>query len=200
MKEKAYILDLRLLAEQNLSIDEFTVLVHLDNELIRRSSIEFLNSLEQKQFIKLPKQKDEKILLREKGKLFIDFISIEGVNSVDDKKIVKRSNRVINENLKDFVKEYRILWKGLKPGSMGSENGCRNKLSRWMKENPDHSLDDIKKAAKLYIKSVDNLQFLQAADYFIYKKDAHGESSRLSAFIDEIGSDIPEDNWTSQLN
>lgn len=200
MKEKAYILDLRLLAEQNLSIDEFTVLVHLDNELIRRNSIEFLNSLEQKQFIKLPKQKDEKILLREKGKLFIDFISIEGVNSVDDKKIVKRSSRVINENLKDFVKEYRILWKGLKPGSMGSENGCRDKLSRWMKENPNYSLDDIKKAAKLYIKSVDNLQFLQAADYFIYKKDAHGESSRLSAFIDEIELNIPEDNWTSQLN
>jgi hypothetical protein len=200
MKEKAYILDLSLLEEQNLSIDEFIVLVHIDNELVRKNSLDYLNSLEKKQFIKLPVKQDEEILLREKGKLFIDFVSIEKVSSVGNKKIVKRSDRSIKEGLKDFVKEYRSLWKGLKPGSMGSENGCADKLSRWMKENPQYSLEDISKAAKLYIKSVDNLQFLQAADYFIYKKDAHGESSRLSAFIDEIGENIPEDNWTTQLN
>jgi hypothetical protein len=200
MKDRAYILDLKLLAEQDLSIDEFIVLVHLDNELIRRKSLDFLNSLEQKQFIKLPKDKDEEILLREKGKLFIDFVSIDGLNSINNKKIVKKSNRAINEGLEAFIPQYRSLWKGLKPGSMGSESGCREKLIKWMLKNPKYSLDDILKAAKIYIRSVDNPQFLQAADYFIYKKDANGDSSRLSAFIDEIDQNLPEENWTTQLN
>ena len=67
-----------------------------------------------------------------------------------------------------------------------------------MKNNPDYSKEDIIKAAKIYINSLDNYTFLQQADYFIYKKDAYGESSRLSAFIDDISK--PTDDWTSQIN
>lgn len=200
MKGNAYILDINLLKEQNLSIDEFVVLIHLDNELVRKSSLEYLNSLEQKQFIKLPNKNEEKIILREKAKLFIDFISIEGLDSIKNKKIVKRSNRSINEGLDVFIPKYRSLWKGLKPGSMGSESGCRDKLIKWMIENPKYSLEDILKASEIYIRSVENLQFLQAADYFIYKKDANGVSSRLSAFIDEIDQKLPDENWTTKLN
>ena len=33
MKDKAYIIDFNVLAEQNLSIEEFLVLIHLDDEL-----------------------------------------------------------------------------------------------------------------------------------------------------------------------
>lgn len=200
MKENAYILDINLIKEQNLSIDEFVVLIHLDNDLTRKNSLEHLKSLEQKQFIKLPTKDEEKIILREKAKLFIEFISIEGLNSIKNKKIVKKSNRAINEGLEAFIPKYRSLWKGLKPGSMGSENGCKEKLIKWMLDNPKYSLEDILKASEIYIRSVENLQFLQAADYFIYKKDANGVSSRLSAFIDEIGQDLPEENWTTKLN
>ena len=67
-----------------------------------------------------------------------------------------------------------------------------------MKNNPDYSKEDIIKAAKIYINSLDNYTFLQQADYFIYKKDAYGESSILSAFIDDISK--PTDDWTSQIN
>ena len=196
MKDKAFILDFNLLAEQNLSIDEYLVLIHLENDIIYNNSDRVLDSLQDKSFIK--KITNEKIILREKGTLFLDLISIDSINSAKDKKITKKSSRSINSDLDVLAKEYRMLWKGLKPGSMGSEQGCKEKLFRWMKNNPDYSKEDIIKAAKIYINSLDNYTFLQQADYFIYKKDAYGESSRLSAFIDDISK--PTDDWTSQIN
>ena len=199
MKDKAFIIDFNLLNEQNLSIDEFLTLLYLKEGIIYIKSKELLLGLEEKQFIKINKNSNNSIEIREKGKLFVDFVSIESINSISNKKIVKKSQRAINEGLIEFIKQYRSLWKGLKPGSMGSENGCRDKLIRWMNENPTYSKDDIIKAVKLYLNSVENYQYLQQADYFIYKKDAFGESSRLSSFIDEIGNDLPEENWTTNL-
>ena len=96
------------------------------------------------------------------------------------------------------IEEFRNKWKGLKPGSMGSLSACKDKMKRWMFENPNYSKDQILKAAEIYIHSLNNYNYLQQADYFIYKKDAHGESSRLSAFIDEIDNVHTED-WTSTL-
>ena len=196
MKNKAFIIDFNLLSEQNLSIDEYLVLIHLQDDIIYNNSNLVLTSLQDKGFIKIIT--NEKIILREKGTLFLDLISIDSINSAKDKKITKKSSRSINSDLDVLAKEYRMLWKGLKPGSMGSEQGCKEKLFRWMKNNPDYSKEDIIKAAKIYINSLDNYTFLQQADYFIYKKDAYGESSRLSAFIDDISK--PTDDWTSQIN
>ena len=196
MKDKAFILDFNLIYEQNLSIDEYLVLIHLQDDIIYNNSNLVLTSLQDKGFIKIIT--NEKIILREKGTLFLDLISIDSINSAKDKKITKKSSRSINSDLDVLAKEYRMLWKGLKPGSMGSEQGCKEKLFRWMKNNPEYSKEDIIKAAKIYINSLDNYTFLQQADYFIYKKDAYGESSRLSAFIDDISK--PTDDWTSQIN
>lgn len=196
MKDKAFIIDFNLNAEQNLSIDEYLVLIHLQDDIIYNNSNLVLTSLQDKGFIKIIT--NEKTILREKGTLFLDLISIDSINSAKDKKITKKSSRSINSDLDVLAKEYRMLWKGLKPGSMGSEQGCKEKLFRWMKNNPDYSKEDIIKAAKIYINSLDNYTFLQQADYFIYKKDAYGESSRLSAFIDDISK--PTDDWTSQIN
>jgi len=194
MKDKAFILDFNLIYEQNLSIDEYLVLIHLQDDIIYNNSNLVLTSLQDKGFIKIIT--NEKIILREKGTLFLDLISIDSINSAKDKKITKKSSRSINSDLDVLAKEYRMLWKGLKPGSMGSEQGCKEKLFRWMKNNPDYSKEDIIKAAKIYINSLDNYTFLQQADYFIYKKDAYGESSRLSAFIDEIEK---KEDWTSNI-
>lgn len=196
MKNKAFIIDFNLLSEQNLSIDEYLILIHLSDDIVYNNSNLVLTSLQDKGFIKIIT--NEKIILREKGTLFLDLISIDSINSAKDKKITKKSSRSINSDLDVLAKEYRMLWKGLKPGSMGSEQGCKEKLFRWMKNNPEYSKEDIIKAAKIYINSLDNYTFLQQADYFIYKKDAYGESSRLSAFIDDISK--PTDDWTSQIN
>lgn len=192
MKDKAFIIDFNLLAEQNLSIDEFINLIYLNNDKPVDSKI--LSLLQEKQFIKLTD--NHEIVIREKGKLLLELTLIDSINSVKNKKITKKSSRLINQELESFIKEYRNLWKGLKPGSMGSEQGVKDKLFRWMQNNPEYSKDDILNAAKMYINSLTSYVYLQQADYFIYKKDLNGESSRLSAFIDEKE---PEKDWTSNL-
>ena len=193
MKDKAYIIDFNLLAEQNLSIEEFLVVIHLDDELYN-NSMRVLKPLEEKQFIKIIN--DEKIILREKGKLFIELISIEKLSSTKNNKQTVKSDRLINVELDSFINDFRNKFKGLKPGSMGSEASCKMKMYRWMKENPSYTPEQILKAADIYIKSLNNYQYLQRADYFIYKKDGKEESSGLAAYIDEIEVD---DDWTTNL-
>jgi predicted transcriptional regulator len=193
----SFILDFNLLNEQDLNLQEFLTLLYLNNNLEYKYSFNYLESLERKQFIKINKNNSDEIVIREKGKLFMDFISIDNVKFGSNKKIIKKSDRVINEGIDEFVSEFRNKWKGLKPGSMGSLSACKDKMSKWMYENPSYTQEQILKAVDIYINSLNNHIYLQAADYFIYKKDAHGESSKLSAFIDEI--ETKSEGWTSQL-
>ena len=200
MKE-AFILDLNFLKEQNLSVIEFITLLQL-NEIDTGLQLDLgvLHDLQEKQFVKLFIDKfGTTQILREKGKLLIDFLSIESnYSNYKEKKVVKKSNRVINEGFDEFIEEYRKLWKGLKPGSMGSENACKEKMLRWMGENPNYTKEDILKAARIYINSLNNYQYLQAAHYFIYKKDGKEEDSRLSAFIEE--KEVDNTDWTVKLS
>ena len=195
MKE-AFILDLNFLKEQDISPEEFLVLIGLNNNLDIEHSKSWFTSLEQKGFIK---RNLSEVILREKSKLLLDFLSIESnYSNYKEKKVIKKSNRVINEGFDEFIEEYRNLWKGLKVGSLGSYKTCYDKMKRWMSENPNYSKDDILKAARIYIKSLDNYQYLQQADYFIFKKDGKDENSRLSAFIDEQESNNTD--WTVKLS
>jgi len=193
MDEGAFILDFNLLKEHKLSIEEFLGLIYISRGKIYPT--QFI-SLQDKQFVKITE--DKEIILREKGKLFIELISIDAIRS-NGKRIIKKSSRLVNEELDGFIDDYRQLWKGRKPGSMGSDLGCKEKMSRWMKENPTFSKNDILKAAKLYLNNLDNNVYLQRADYFIFKKDKFGESSQLSAFIEEI-DDRTVTDWTTNLS
>ena len=198
---RAFILDLNFLKEQNLSVIEFITLLQL-NEIDTGLQLDLgvLHDLQEKQFVKLITDKfGTTQILREKSKLLLDFLSIESnYSNYKEKKIIKKSNRVINEGFDEFIEEYRKLWKGLKPGSMGSENACKEKMLRWMGENPNYSKEDILKAAKIYINSLNNYQYLQAAHYFIYKKDGKEEDSRLSAFVEE--KEVDNTDWTVKLS
>jgi len=189
----AFILDFNLLKEQKLSIEEYLVLIY--TAMGKTYPAQYI-SLQDKQFVKITE--DKEIILREKGKLFIDLISIDNISS-GNKKVIKKSSRLIDNELNTFIVPYRNLWRGKKPGSMGSEISCREKMYRWMQENPQYSKEDIMKAARLYLDSLDNNIYLQRADYFIFKKDKYGESSQLSAFIEEVG-DRPVTDWTTQLS
>jgi len=195
MKNKAFILDFNLLEEHGISANDFLLLISL-KENINTPFQEYWNLLYDNKFIILDENKN--IILREKGKLLLELCEIDSINSINNKKSIKKSSRAINLELDDFIKEFRLLWKGKKPGSMGSEKAVRDKMYRWMQENPSYSKEDILKAAKLYLDDLNNNVYLQQADYFIYKKDVNGESSRLSAFIDEIDSK-PISDWTTQI-
>lgn len=200
MKE-SFILDLNFLKEQNLSVIEFITLLQL-NEIDTGLQLDLgvLHDLQEKQFVKLIIDKfGTTQILREKSKLLLDFLSIESsYSNYKEKKIIKKSNRVINEGFDEFIEEYRNLWKGLKVGSMGSPMACKEKMLRWMGENPNYTKEDILKAAKIYINSLNNYQYLQAAHYFIYKKDGKEEDSRLSAFVEE--KEVDNTDWTTRLS
>lgn len=193
-----FILDFDKLNEIGLNINKYIVLLKIYNNL--DTSIEeedYIIDLQSDGYIKYIKDIDTTLILREKGKQLIkSFIYQEPIKS----DIVEKTWSYL-ESIKDpfdkFIKEYRDIWKGLKIGSQGNSKSCSEKMLRWMKENPKYSQDDILKAAKSYINSVDDLRFLQRADYFIYKRDKFGESSRLSDFIEE--DTVKEGGWSSQL-
>lgn len=195
MKDKAIILDFNILAEENLSVEEFISLYYLYNNI---NSDKFLEDLQEKGFIKIIQDEKNNIILREKAKLLIEFLEIESLNSVKKEKVIKKSKRIVTQEVLEFVDEFRNKWKGLKPGSMGSFESCKEKLMRWMLNNPTYSKEQILKAVDIYINSLTNLQYLQQADYFIYKKEGKDEHSRLSAFVDE--TEIIQEGWTSKLN
>ena len=116
----------------------------------------------------------------------------------------KGEEEIVRETIVDRIDEYRTKWKeathGRKPGIMGSRQSCLDKMTQWMKENPNYTFDQILKAADLYLSSVDNIKYIQRADYFISKKDSGIITSRLSAYIDEIEDiDTVDTNWTNEL-
>jgi len=200
MHKKVYLVDISKLTEYNLSVEEFILLISLqDIDIEIEIKDELLKSLEQKEYIKIIFEENEEIpVIKKKGKLLIDSLKTVDLDSVTTTKAIRKIAKQIDPEINQFVTEFRHLWKGLKPGSMGSQNGCKEKLIRWMKDNPTQTKENILKAAKTYLKSLNDYRYLQAADYFVYKRDIHGESSRLSAFIDE--AELPSDEWSSNLN
>lgn len=193
-----FILDFDKLKENNILVEEFVILLGLQTKTYILYTDNHVEDLQEKGYVKIIDKDDEyNIILREKGKQLVkSFIYQEPVKS----DIVEKTWSYL-ESIKDpfdkFIKEYRDIWKGLKIGSQGNSKSCSEKMLRWIKENPKYSQDDILKAAKSYINTVDDLRFLQRADYFIYKRDKFGESSRLSDFIEE--DSVKEGGWSSQL-
>lgn len=198
----SFILDLKLLNEHNLIPFEFIVLLSLKNpDLFVDLDVKFestLESLQRKGFIKIIEEEKETVI-REKGKILIELVTI-GSEILDKKPevIIKKSKRVLNDEIDSFIEEYRNLWKNARAGTMGNSKSCKEKLLRFMQEYPEYSKEQIMRSARAYHRSVDDMKYLQRADYFIYKKDKFGESSRLLDFIEE--KDAPDEGWTSQLS
>ena len=79
----------------------FVLLIHLKNNNIGNLFQDQFHELEKKQFVKII---DNEIIIREKSKLLINFLSIESnYSNYKEKKIIKKSNRVINEGFDEFI-------------------------------------------------------------------------------------------------
>ena len=198
---KSLIIDFNLLEELNISVNQFLFLYNLysdDNIFKIIITDDEEKYLENKKLLKIV---NGICYIRQESIDIIELLTVETSNKVSNKKEVKKSNRIISEDVNNRIEEFRNLWKGLKAGSMGSLKSCKDKMTRWMKENPEYSFDEIIEAAKLYLRTEGmNLRFLQRADYFIYKQSNNREEeSRLSAYIDDIDNNDDED-WTSTLN
>lgn len=185
-------IDLFILKQVELSLNEYLTLLSIYYSKFNKTNIPFkysketVQSLHKKEWIEVYEEPYRKKLKTKAIKLIIRLNKNKGKVDIN----------------KEFIKEFREKWKGLKLGTMGSIEACRNKLGRWKGLNPEYSEEEILKAADLYIHSLKgDYKYLQRADYFIYKREGKEESSRLSAFIDEVGdNNIITDEWTSTLN
>lgn len=168
--------------------DEYDIYVNLAN----KGYIRILKELKEGEFI-------DKFYLRQPAKNIINNL-LNGYSTEENPK-TQMSTRKLNAIIEENVDNFRDVWKGLKPGSMGSRDNCKTKLTRWFRNNPDKSFDDVVKAAKIYIRSLNgNYKYLQRADYFIYKKIGAEEGSRLDAFIEEVDNFTSTNrDWTNKL-
>lgn len=200
--EREIRLNLDVLESYNISVNDFVALwkIHLGNNINFNTQAVNYYRLQDEKFLKIIKNEKKQItfILRDKALELIEFLST-GIKRPNTKKKKKQ----LNVDLLTRIPEYRSLWKGLQLGSMGSAKACKEKLARWMEENPEYTFDQILEAARLYIESLrGDYRFLQRADYFIYKQENNREeSSRLSAFIDEVSNGATsQGDWTTKLN
>lgn len=178
--------------EYNISPNAFMtlyVLVHEHSNLALEVYPEEL-SFVQEDLVKNSLAIDRKTYLEptDKGKRLIADFDARG----EKKKGRKQADEELAVNqIEKFVDEYRKLFRGLRAGAMGDRNGCISKFVQFKKEYPEFfNRDRILAATKLYIDSLNDYQYLQQADYFIYKQDQNkGRSSRLASFCEEVDMD-----------
>lgn len=121
------------------------------------------------------------------------------------KKSKKKEDILISLEINKWINDYRNLFRGTKPGSMGDKGGCLNRMIKFFNEYPEFANKDIIfKATQNYIDEQgieNNYKFLQQAHYFIYKQTGSGkdsESSKLAAYCEEV-NDIDTAGFIKQL-
>lgn len=115
----------------------------------------------------------EKDLKRNIFKLTVDLLS--------GTKPVKNKYDIISD---EDLQRFRRTFFNIKKGTMGDKNYCRKKLSKWLKNNPTKTIDDVIKVAEIYLETTP-LQYIMQADYFIEKNGR----SKLDSLMDELSEE-----------
>lgn len=196
-------IDLNQLKLLKLSVNKILTLIkiyfianklYFDYEL-DSSDIEYLK---ENKYIIVYENKNIKCYLREKGKSVLEkVVSFKGIET--NKVETIQEDKI--DNFEEKITKFRLKFNDLRVGAMGSKKNVRLKLKRWMKDNPDVTFKEILEATDAYIESLNGrYQFLQQADYFIYKQNQHKEeTSRLSIFIEEGKKDPVNSDWGSEI-
>lgn len=198
------IIDLNYLKILNININQLLTLIkiyftskkeYFDYEI----DIHDINFLRENKYIFVEENKTIKYHLRDKGNIIINKI-IE-FNNNETIEIEKIKEEEVIDNFSDKVKQFRLKFNGLRTGSMGTLGSVKSKLKRWMEDNPKVTFNQILEAVDLYIDSLNgNYNYLQRADYFIYKQNnKKEEDSRLSIFIDELNKEPENSDWTTEI-
>ena len=111
-------------------------------------------------------------------------------------------------NVKAFVEAnvntYRALFSkqkkgttGLRHGSLGDKQACIDKLIKWFKKTKfKYSWKEVLDSTEYYVslQKPNSYQYLQNADYFIYKNNR----SNLSVYIEESKNPQTNTNWNRE--
>lgn len=149
------------------------------------------------------------------GVIKVDYKDGERVYVLDDSTVETDSNhefKNIKEEIKVRWKEYQDLFStvkrgrkvGIKTGAMSNEKEIVDKLTRWFKENPSYTFDDVLRATKYYIdstyKKYGHYDFTRKANYFIFKKEGKDEISDLATFVEETANNDIDDSITEEFD
>lgn len=89
-------------------------------------------------------------------------------------------------SIEDWIEDWRSLFSSKKKGAGGSKQGCYKKMEIFLKQNPNVTKEEVFRASEAYLDSLDNIKYLQQADYFIHKGKGLDSSSRLMQWIEVI--------------
>lgn len=92
-------------------------------------------------------------------------------------------------NTIEWIDEYRLLFKGLKRGSMGDRDGVIKNFKRFFKTH-NYTKDEIMEATKDFIDQSDP-KYVPQAHYFIYKNG----SSFLASLLEEKDQATTEEEF-----
>jgi hypothetical protein len=137
--------------------------------------VELLNSLQQQGLIKILNWQNKEIILL-------------------PKLVSKLSNPIA-----EWIDGYRALFKGKKPGAMGSKEACIKKMEELFIRRPDLTKEKVMAATQNYInaESLNRWKYMMQADYFISKNQGHtkdGKISKLEAFCDDLEDTLDTNN------
>lgn len=121
--------------------------------------------------------------------LKLTSISKKIIDSIFDEKPVKeitvnvtKDNIITMDNNIEWLEEWRNGFGELQQGAKGSKQGCIKNMQAFLKKHPTVTKEQIFLARDLYFSKIDNLKYLQQADYFIIKSG----NSRLEQYIEML--------------
>lgn len=206
MKEmiNSLIVDLSMLNISKLSVNELFTLVKIYFNYTQKQRLDYqytkedIDNLIKKNLIRKTLRNGIEIYtLKPSGEqIVIKSIELKDITNEEKNRLDPSDERVID----CLVEDIRHKFKGLKMGSMGDPNAVKKKLIKWLKENKAVSYETIIKAVDLYIESLNgNYNYVQRADYFIYKRNGGIDQSRLSSFIEEATKEPENSDWGSEI-
>ena len=83
----------------------------------------------------------------------------------------------VKNDVRSWINEWRAIFpKGKNSGGFiyrGSRSDCLKKMTKFIKDNPDYTKEQIIEATKVYVSrfAMKNYQYMQLANYFIHHKD-----------------------------
>lgn len=100
------------------------------------------------------------------------------------------------EEIENRIDEYRGMFKGIRPKSIGDKKQCLDNLKAWVLKNPNYSFEDILRATRFYIENTET-KFISNADNFIFKYDSFGKPvSSLSTILEAINMGVIEKGFS----
>jgi len=92
-----------------------------------------------------------------------------------------------NDDIKDdgweWVYEYQNLFRLMRKDAASTFDNVKKKMIKFFQENPSVRADDVMKATKAYLDTINDVRYLQRADYFI-KKNGPDPQSRLKEYLE----------------